>query len=153
MAGNKDKYTPKPTPEIDTTPFDSAEEAWFWFIETQKAKEDGARFLAGMGLYRRPCEPVYILKILDRLHRNRCLKMDHFLVLRHYGRRQLRPDHRRVKEVRAYYLWNEAMKNLEPPMISKGIVTESVDSFYIDRKFVSHHHIQGEIIFENRRDI
>lgn len=59
----------------ETTPFESVEEAWFWFITAQQAKNDGARFVAGGGLVTRPCEPVDILKILDSLHRKRMVSV------------------------------------------------------------------------------
>ncbi len=104
------------------TPFDNVEEAWFWFIAAQQARNDGARFVAGNGSIIRPCEPVDILKILDSLYRNRRLQRDHLLVLRHYGRRNMPPDSRRVKETRAFYIWEEAMERLHPIMVRKGII-------------------------------
>ncbi|MGH1378093.1 MAG: hypothetical protein ACRBB3_04660 [Alphaproteobacteria bacterium] len=106
------------------TPFENAEEAWFWFIAAQQARNDGARITAGDGLLRRPCEPVDILKILDGLCRKRQLLRDHLLVLRHYGRRNMPPERHRVKEARAFYLWEEAMDRLEPAFESKGIITK-----------------------------
>ena len=109
----------------DTTPFESAEEAWFWFVAAQDAKNSGARFVAGAGLYKRPCEPVDILKVLDRLYRNRRLNRDHLLVLRHYGKRHMAPDRYREKEVRAYHLWKEALQRIEEILIAKGIVEVS----------------------------
>ena len=33
----------------DTVPFDNVEEAWFWFIQAQAARNDGARYAAGAG--------------------------------------------------------------------------------------------------------
>jgi len=114
--------TPKPTPHVATIPFDSAVEVWFWFIQAQDARNDGARFSAGAGLIPRPCEPSDILKILNTLYRARRLERDHLLVLRHYGRRQMPPDPRRVKELRAHDLWKEALSRLEPVLIRKGIV-------------------------------
>jgi len=119
---NKNRYTPKNQPEIKTIPFDNVEEAWLWFILAQEARNEGARFTAGAALMPRPCEPADILKCVDRLYRNRRLVMDHLLVLRHYGKRQLPPDQRRVKEVRAFSLWNEALERLEPVLVRKGIV-------------------------------
>ncbi len=112
------------TPEINhgVTPFESPEEAWFWFIAAQQARNDGARFVAGSCTVIRPCEPVDILKILDRLYRNRKLVRDHLLVLRHYGRRNMSPDYRRSKEARASYLWDEAMDIMASVMESKGII-------------------------------
>jgi hypothetical protein len=118
----KEIYTPKPQPEIETTPFDNAEEAWFWFILAQEARSEGARITAGAAMMPRPCEPADILKCMDGLYRNRRLLMDHLLVLRHYGKRQMAPDPRRIKEVRAFALWKEALERMEPVLVRKGIV-------------------------------
>lgn len=107
---------------VNTVPFKDAEEAWFWFITAQEARKDGARFVAGQGLYPRPCEPIDILKILDRLYRNRRLLRDHLLVLRHYGRRHMAPDDRRSKEVRAFQLWHEALERMAVLFEEKGII-------------------------------
>jgi len=120
-------YKTSPFGLNDTTPFESAQEAWFWFIAAQDAKNDEARFVAGAGLYKRPCEPIDILKILDRLHRNRRLQRDHLLVLRHYGRRNMAPDRFREKEKRAHDIWVEALERLEEVMIAKGIVERKSD--------------------------
>lgn len=109
---------------IQTFPFEDVEEAWFWFIQVQQAKSEGARLMAGQALLPRPCDATDILKILDRLYRQRYLQRDHLLVLRHYGRRMLPPDPRRVKEGRAYRLWKEALERLEPVLIRKGIVRD-----------------------------
>ena len=119
---SREKYTPKSPSETRVVPFHSAEEAWFWFIAAQAARNDGARFVAGQGLLPRPCEPVDILRVLDRLYRQRMLLRDHLLVLRHYGRRHLAPDPRRIKEVRAYSLWTEALERIELVLIRKKIV-------------------------------
>lgn len=121
----REHYVPKPQAERETIPFSSAEEAWFWFIQAQQARNDGARFSFGAGLYPRPCEPIDILKVLDRLYRRRELLMDHVLVLRHYGRRMLPPDQGRVKERRAHGLWIEALGRMEMVMVGKGIVALS----------------------------
>lgn len=121
MTG-KDRYTPKQQTDGKAVPFDTAEEAWMWFILAQEARNAGARFSAGLGLFTRPCEPSDILGIVERLYRNRRLVMDHVLVLRHYGKRQLPPDPRRVKEVRALSLWKEALERMEPVLVRKGIV-------------------------------
>lgn len=103
-------------------PFRDAEEAWFWFIAAQSARNDGARFAAGQSLYPRPCEPIDILKVLDALYRKRRLVRDHLLVLRHYGRRHLPPDNRRAKEVRAFQLWHEALERIGTVLEKKGII-------------------------------
>lgn len=113
-----------------TVPFESAEEAWFWFVAAMAAKQDGARYVAGAGLYPRPCEPVDILKVLDRLHRARRLRRDHLLVLRHYGRRNMPPDPTRVKERNAHHLWCEGLDRIEEVLIRKGIVQSNVVPFF-----------------------
>lgn len=120
MTSDK-RYFPILLDGRESRPFETAEEAWFWFIDAQQARQDGARISAGQGLYTRPCEPMDILKVVERLHRNRRLIMDHF-VLRHYGRRHYAPDPHRIKEQRAYTLWREAFERIEPVLVAKGIV-------------------------------
>jgi len=103
----------------DVTPFESAEEAWFWFMAAQDAKNDGAKFIAGAGLYKRPCEPLDILKVLDRLH--------------------FRP-----KEKRAYHLWAEALDRMGSVLIAKGIV-EKLNSFSLPPAFISNEALSNEV--------
>jgi hypothetical protein len=122
---SKDKYTKRGYPQLETVPFDSAQEAWFWFIQAQEAKNTGARIKAGQGMMPRPCEPLDILQVLDRLYRNRRLLREHLLVLRHYGRRMLAPDPRRIKEARAHSIWHKAFECIEPVLVRKGIVRKS----------------------------
>ena len=122
-------YAPRLGSDTQATPFLSAEEAWFWFVQNQLAKADGARIAAGMSLVQRPCEPVDIYKVMERLYRGRRLLMDHILVLRHYGRRLMSPDPRRPKEIRAHGLWVEALERMEEVMILKGIVKEKTFSW------------------------
>lgn len=125
-----ERYTPKKQTINDVFPFESAEEAWFWFIAAQEARTDGARFTAGLGMLPRPCEPVDILKVVDRLYRHRRLLRDHLLVLRHYGRRRLPPDDRRVKELRAHTLWHEALERIGEVLERKGIVRPVFDQLF-----------------------
>jgi hypothetical protein len=123
---SRDRYALKYTSDRTPEPFSSAEEAWFWFVAAQEARVDGARFSAGLGLIPRPCEPIDILKVLDQLYRNRRLLRDHLLVLRHYGRRRMPPDEKRVKEMRAHTLWSEAMNRMEEPLARKGIIIRNI---------------------------
>lgn len=116
------KHIEKEQTAVGIVPFQSAEEAWFWFVAAQEARCDGARIAAGQGLYPRPCEPVDILRIIDRMYRQRRLLRDHLLVLRHYGCRRLAPDRRRMREMRAYTIWTEALNRMESVLESKGIV-------------------------------
>ena len=127
---SRERYVPKKHEIIEVFPFNSAEEAWFWFIAAQEAKSDGARFTSGLGLLPRPCEPLDILKAVDRLYRHRRLCRDHLLVLRHYGRRRLPPDDRRVKELRAHTLWHEAMERIGEVLENKGIVRSAFNELF-----------------------
>lgn len=120
----RDRYFPKPLPDRELVPFTSAEEAWFWFIQAQMARADGAKIVAGASGIERPCEPVDIFRVMERLYRGRRLLMDHVMVLRHYGRKMVPPDARRAKECRAATLWTEALERIEEVLISKGIVEE-----------------------------
>lgn len=108
----------------NSVPFESVEQAWFWFITAQKAISEGARISAGVSNIHRPCEPIDILRCIDSLYRKRRLIKDHILVLRHYGMRYLPPDPYRVREARAASLWREAMERLEEVLCKKGIVRE-----------------------------
>lgn len=116
---------PRPAPApyaADGTPFDSGEEAWFWSVQAQDAKAAGARVVAGRGLVQRPCEPADVLRVVDRLFRNRQLIRDHLHVLVHYGRRLSAPDPERPREQRAHALWREAFDHMNPVLRDKGIL-------------------------------
>lgn len=104
-------------------PFDTAEQAWFWFTESQ-TQPSSARFKVSTeaGFISRPCQPIDILQALDGLYRSRRLTMDHLLVLRHYGRRMLPPDPRRAKEIRGYRIWTEALTRLGEILEDKKII-------------------------------
>lgn len=114
--------TASPVPyAVDGRAFDSAEEAWFWSVQAQDAKAAGARIVAGRGLVQRPCEPADVLRVVDRLYRNRKLDRDHLHVLVHYGRRLSAPDPERHREQRAHALWCEAFERVTPVLRGKGI--------------------------------
>lgn len=144
MPDQKDFYVPKRLSDVEFTAFDNAEEAWFWFILAQDARNEGARIGAGRTTLSRPCEPSDILKCVDRLYRNRRITMDHVLVLRHYGKRQMAPDPRRVKELRAFTLWKEAMERLEPILVRKGIIRPTMTLASRPSRFWAH----SAIIYE-----
>ena len=91
-------------------------------MQAHEARQSGARIVAGMGKTARPCEPLDMLRVIDRLYRNRRLVVDHLRVLAHYGRRLMAPDPTRSKEARAFDLWREALSRIEPVLRGKGIV-------------------------------
>ncbi len=106
-------------------PFNTAEEAWFWFICWVEARQEGATYTRNhRAEVPRPCEPMDILRILERLHRNRRLLWAHLKVLNHYGRRRCAPEEQRLKERDATKLWREAMKELDVVLQRRGIVRD-----------------------------
>ncbi len=112
----------RPTPTENTKAFENAEEAWFWFIAAYQARLDGAQIRAGMADVPRPCEPLDIIRLVDRLYRQRLLLIEHMRVLLHYGRKRYVPDGRRPRETKAEMLWQQAMHVLEFNFRRKGIV-------------------------------
>lgn len=106
-----------------TTPFASAEEAWFWTMSALVARRDGARVSAGKGLVPRPCEPDDVVKCLDRLYRQRRIELAHARIMRIWGERGTAPNPRHASERGDARLWREAMNRLEWPLRVKGIVT------------------------------
>jgi hypothetical protein len=119
---SRNRRTPTPVSEIESEPFPTVEEAWFWCVQSRSAQVQGARIAAGRGDRPRPCEPLDILTVVDRLYRRHRLMAEHMQVLAIYGRRLLRPDPDARRERRAAWLWDEALKILEPTLRDKGIV-------------------------------
>ena len=78
--------------------------------------------MAGQGDVPRPCEPLDIMREVDRLYRSRLLLRDHLHVLVHYGRRQEAPDAQRPREARAAHIWQEAFQHIGPVLSRKGII-------------------------------
>lgn len=107
--------------------FESAEAAYFWAVECEKYKAEGARFRAGLGVPR-PCEPADIFICLKRLYDAGRIKTDHVLTLRFFGIRGYTPDPKHYHkgdgrdERAAYKLWSEAMDLLESELLKKQIV-------------------------------
>lgn len=110
-----------------TTPFDTTEEAWFWFMQAHQARKDGASLSNPLAVSR-PCDPDDILKIIDRLYRHRQLDINHFRVLRHYGVRMMPPEINRPREQIAARLWAEALDVLGEVLIRKNIVRPSLSA-------------------------
>lgn len=118
----RERFVPTPVLFRDPIPFPSTEDAWFWFVQAQEARQSGARFKAGLGDTPRPCEPLDVLRAVDRLYRQRRLVRDHLAVLVHYGRRLMAPDPRRRAEQKAHAIWREALDTIDPVLRGKGIV-------------------------------
>ena len=86
------------------------------------AREDGARPVAGMAIYPRPCEPDDLLLVLRRLHQRQRVSAHHVRVLLDYGRQQMPPDSRCREELVDARLWEEALDQMVTPLRRKGIV-------------------------------
>jgi len=117
-----DHEAPRPPAAVDGEPFADASQAWFWCMQAYKARFDGARIKAGLAETARPCEPTDVMRVVDRLYRQRRLIPDHIAVLGHYGRRLSAPEPERPREGRAALLWQEAMGRLGRALRAKGIV-------------------------------
>jgi hypothetical protein len=102
-----------------STPFRSAEHAWFWTMAALRARHDGARTARNPNAVARPCDPDDVVKCLDGLYRQRRIDLTHARILRTWGERQTAPTPAERTEWR---LWQEAISRLEWPLRVKGIV-------------------------------
>ena len=119
---SKNRYIRPPTTLLGTEPFLSAEEAWFWFVRCQKARDDGMRFVRGMEVTARPCFPDDIYRALKALTARRVIGLDHVKVLKFFGYMERPPDPRCAEEELSHVLWDEAFDRLGPELKSKDIV-------------------------------
>ena len=127
---------------VDEVPFVDAEEAWFWFIQAQAARYDGAKLVAGKSVALRPCDPIDIFKVVDRLYRNRQITMDHIRVLKHYGQRLMAPESDRPREARSYALWDEVLNKMTEVLIVKGIVQRPLPQPLYDDQYMCEGTVQ-----------
>lgn len=116
------RAAPSVSQQQEPAPFGNAEEAWFWFVQCRSAQLEGARVSAGLATVPRPCEPLDILAVVDRLYRRRRLLREHLSVLAEFGQQLLPPDPGRPGQVRAARLWEEALAELSPALRTKGIL-------------------------------
>jgi hypothetical protein len=116
------KYVAKPMGVGDARPFDTAQEAWFWYAQCQIARNDGVRFRAGRGEIR-PCEPDDIYRAVNGLVRRRVLDSGHVTVLGRFGRRLSPPDPMAGDTPGEAALWDEALDRLTTVLRGKGIVS------------------------------
>lgn len=116
------KFFPKPFAQTSaTTPFDTAEEAWFWFVRSQQLRREGAR-LECRGEISRPCDPDDVYRAVMSLARQGRLGRAHLLVLGKFGLDGRPPDSRRGDEAASSCLWMEALERLSGALRAKEIV-------------------------------
>ncbi len=118
----RQRYIPKSHGQQPATAFESAEEAWFWFVRCQQVRRDGARLDPELDSTSRPCDPDDVFCAADRLLRSGVIGSAHAKVLGSFGVLQRTPDPRCPEQARAARFWTEAMDRLSSPLRAKGIV-------------------------------
>jgi hypothetical protein len=102
--------------------FSSAEEAWFWFMRSEKARAERAKAEKSDPLMERPCLPDDIYSVVSRLHRQGILFDLHLEVMSEYGYLDRFPFVDDDEEAVDWVLWVDAFDILEPYLAEKGIV-------------------------------
>ena len=101
-------------------PFDSAEEAWFWYC---LCEQQGAnRGHCGDSNVCRPCETSDIFVAVKSLLRGGVLRPAHVKVLSKYGYCQVPPHPHFGDSLKICKLWKEALAFLDVLLRKKGIV-------------------------------
>lgn len=115
-------FAHRPLSQSSATPFDNAEQAWFWYARCLKARRDGARFKDSAGGFQRPCEPDDIYRAVLTLRRAGALSAIHIATLSRFGCLDRPPDARCEDENDLVRPWDEALDRLTVPLKAKGIV-------------------------------
>ena len=102
--------------------FTNAEEAWFWFVRSEKARAERAKAEHTKSLYGRPCDPDDVFRWVKQLYDGGALAIGHLMVMGHYGYLDRYPDRHVEDEVVDYIVWTDAFDMLEPVLVDKGVV-------------------------------
>ena len=106
--------------EKETQPFDSAEEAWFWYCRCEQMEYP--RPSNNNTMMTRPCETSDIFITLKKLFRSGVLRAAHIKVLSKYGYSQIPPHPHFGDDSKICALWKEALDFLGLSLKKKGIV-------------------------------
>ena len=106
--------------EKKTVPFESAEEAWFWYCLCEQL-EKGSRHRTNSNVAR-PCETSDIFIAVKRLLQEGALRPIHVKILSKYGFSQVPPHPHFGDSLRMCELWKEALDFLGILLKKKGIV-------------------------------
>lgn len=109
-------------------PFESAEEAWFWFCyceSSDKGKDPKSR-----NDWSRPCETSDIAIIVKRLVSSRKIGQNHLKVLTKFGLSQMPPHAAFGDSLMQCRLWEEALAVLQKALEEKGIVEQAAVGRY-----------------------
>ncbi len=111
--------------EVRYTLFNNAEEIWFWFCRSQKARQELSRFEKNSYSPIRPCSPDDILQIVLQLNLAGILQKRHINTLTKYGNLYYIPDYR-IKEESLHALWwDDAIDKLTVIFKKKGFIYEA----------------------------
>lgn len=102
---------------MNTTPFASADEAWFWTVRACQRLGVADRLPLVVA---RPCGPDDVIRALDLLYREGSINPSHARALRRWGEKQVAPT--ASGQAAEATLWNEAMQLLDGVLRPKGIV-------------------------------
>lgn len=102
--------------------FINAEEAWFWFVRSEKARAERAKASDTKSVFDRPCDPDDVFRWVKQLYDGRVLAPGHLVVMGHYGFLDRYPDPANDDEVVDFIMWTDAFEVLEPILIDKGVV-------------------------------
>ena len=103
-----------------TTPFESSEEAWFWYCLCESLGHE--RSHNNSPKIARPCESSDIAIAVKRLLRSGTLHPEHLKVLAKYGYAQVPPHEHFGDTPRICRLWQEGLKFLGQLLKQKGII-------------------------------
>lgn len=105
----------------ETTPFLSAEEAWFWCCLCEQMKSNHPTYRPHRIV--RPCDAADILVAVRRLQQEGKLRPSHIRVLSKYGVSQVPPHPHFGDSSKICALWKEALSFLNTILVRKGIVS------------------------------
>ena len=103
-----------------TTPFESSEEAWFWYCLCESLKNERTHNYEAKIV--RPCESSDIAIAVKRLLKEGTIQPIHLKVLTKYGFEQVPPHPHFGDSLKICNLWKEALTFLESLLRKKGIV-------------------------------
>jgi len=105
-----------------TIKFSTAEEAWFWFMRSEKARAERAKCEKWDNISEKPCLPDDVYRCVAQLYRQDILFYLHLEVMGEYGYLDRYPDTEDDLEAVDWIIWVDAFDTLEPYLIAKGIV-------------------------------
>ncbi|NQV46535.1 MAG: hypothetical protein HQ504_02010 [Rhodospirillaceae bacterium] len=118
----RQRFIPRLQSRKQPLPFIDAEEAWFWYIRAQRARDEGIRFMADASDTMRPCDPDDLYRAVIGLAQRRVIDRRHLKVLASFGAQDRSPDARLPEQQQDRRLWDEAMDRLTTILKSKEII-------------------------------